>query len=104
MFAIVEIAGKQFKVTPDQKIYTHRIKEANEGDTLTFHDVYLVDNGSIHIGTPKVSGASVTAKVITPLVKADKVLIFKKKRRKGYQKLNGFRHQHSYIQIESISI
>jgi large subunit ribosomal protein L21 len=104
MYAIVEIAGQQYKVAKDQQIYVHHLG-AEEGTSLTFDKVLLVDdNGKISVGAPAVSGASVTAKVVTPLVKGDKVLIFKKKRRKGYQKLNGHRQQFTQVQIEGISL
>ncbi|TAE03865.1 MAG: 50S ribosomal protein L21 [Bacteroidetes bacterium] len=101
MYAIVEIAGQQFKVEKDRKIYTHRLQAA-EGDTLTFDKVYLVDNdGTVSVGTPQVAGASVTAKVLGHL-KGDKVIVFKKKRRKGYAKKNGHRQYLTKIQIETI--
>ncbi len=101
MYAIVDIAGQQFKVEQDKKIYVHRL-DANEGDALDFEKVLLVDNdGKISIGTPTVKGAKVTAKVLEH-VKGDKVLVFKKKRRKGYKKLNGHRQQFTQIQIEAI--
>ena len=81
MYAIVEIAGQQFKVEKDRKVYVHRLA-AEEGSQVEFDKVFLVDNeGDIKIGTPIVEGAKVTAKVLSHL-KADKVIIFKKKRRK----------------------
>lgn len=102
MYAIVEIAGQQFKVEEGQKIYTHRLK-ANEGEVVNFEKILLVDNnGDIKVGSPTVSG-KISAKVLKHL-KGDKVLVFKKKRRKGYQKLNGHRQYLSYIQIEKIDI
>ncbi len=101
MYAIVEIAGQQFKVEKDKKLFVHQLK-AVEGDSVDFGKVLLIDNdGEITIGTPVVEGAKVTAKVLQH-VKGDKVLVFKKKRRKGYQKMNGHRQQFSQIQIESI--
>ena len=82
MYAIVEIAGQQFKVEKDRKVYVHRLT-AEEGAQVEFDKVLLVDNeGDIKIGTPVVEGAKVTAKVLSH-VKADKVIVFKKKRRKG---------------------
>ncbi len=100
MYAIVEIAGQQFKVEEGQKIYTHRL-EANEGDSVTIDKILLADNnGSVKVGTPTLSG-KVSAKVLKHL-KGDKVIVFKKKRRKGHQKLNGHRQEFSYIQIEKI--
>jgi large subunit ribosomal protein L21 len=101
MYAIVEIAGQQFKVEKDKKLFVHQL-EASEGDTLDFEKVLLVENeGSIAVGTPTVKGAKVTAKVLQH-VKGDKVLIFKKKRRKGYQKMSGHRQKFTQIQVETI--
>ena len=102
MYAIVEIAGQQFKVAKDQKVYVHRL-QAEEGSKVTFDNVLLLDNnGSVTIGAPAIEGASVTAQVLGHL-KGDKVIVFKKKRRKGYQKKNGHRQYLSEIQIESIT-
>lgn len=102
MYAIVEIAGQQFKVEEGQKIYTHRLK-ANEGENIDFEKILLVDNnGDIKVGNPLING-KVSAKVLKHL-KGDKILVFKKKRRKGYQKLNGHRQYLSYIQIEKINV
>ncbi len=102
MYAIVNIAGQQFKVSQDAPVFVHRL-DANEGDSVSFDQVLLVDNnGSVKVGAPTVSGAKVTAKVLAH-VKGDKVLVFKKKRRKGYQKLNGHRQSFTKIQIESIT-
>jgi large subunit ribosomal protein L21 len=101
MYAIVEIAGQQFKVEKDQKVYVHRLENA-EGESLEFKTVLLVDNdGKVKVGTPKVRGARVTAKVLEH-IKGDKVLVFKKKRRKGYKKFNGHRQYLTKIQIEEI--
>ena len=103
MFAIVEIAGQQFKVEKDQKLYVHRL-EAKEGDNISFNNVLLTDDGKkVNIGTPNVLGAEITAKVLAHM-KGDKVKVFKKKRRKGYQKLNGHRQYFSHIQIDEISL
>jgi large subunit ribosomal protein L21 len=101
MYAIVEIAGQQFKVEKDKKLFVHRL-DAAEGDSVDFDKVLLIDNdGNVNIGAPVVEGAKVTAKVIEH-VKGDKVLVFKKKRRKSYQKLNGHRQQLTKVQIENI--
>jgi large subunit ribosomal protein L21 len=101
MYAIVDIAGQQFKVEKDQKIFVHR-QEAEEGAELSFKKVLLVDNdGKVTIGNPEVKNAKVTAKVLSHL-KGDKVIIFKKNRRKGYKKKNGHRQQFTQIQIEEI--
>ncbi|MFW5757770.1 MAG: 50S ribosomal protein L21 [Bacteroidota bacterium] len=101
MYAIVEIAGQQFKVVKDQKIFVHRL-EGKEGDALEFDRVFLHANDEkIEVGAPVVEGAVVKAKVLEH-VKADKILVFKKKRRKGYQKMNGHRQLMTQIQIEEI--
>lgn len=102
MYAIVEIAGQQFKVEKDKFIYTNRLK-SGEGDQVTFDKVKLVDNsGKISVGFPEIKGASVTGKVLEHL-KGDKVLVFKKKRRKGYKKKVGHRQSLSKVLIESIN-
>ncbi len=102
MYAIVEIAGQQFKVAKDQKVYVHRLKEA-EGSKVTFDKVMLLEDGkNVTIGAPAIEGAAVTAKILGHL-KGDKVIVFKKKRRKGYKKKNGHRQYLSEIQIESIA-
>ncbi len=103
MYAIVEIAGQQFKVEKDRRVYVQRLK-AEEGAQVTFDRVMLVDNdGDVKVGTPTVSGAAVTATVLQHL-KGDKVLVFKKKRRKGYQKLNGHRQCLTSIKIDNIAL
>ena len=103
MYAIVEIAGQQFKVEKDRRVYVQRLK-AEEGAQVTFDRVMLVDNdGDVKVGTPTVSGANVTATVLQHL-KGDKVLVFKKKRRKGYQKLNGHRQFLTSIKIDNITL
>ena len=102
MYAIVEIAGQQFKVAKDQKVYVHRL-QGEEGSKVTFDNVLLLDDkGSVTIGAPAIEGAAVTAKILGHL-KGDKVIVFKKKRRKGYKKKNGHRQYLSEIQIESIA-
>ena len=101
MYAIVEIAGQQFKVEKERKVYVHRLP-LDEGADVTFEKVLLIDNdGVISIGTPVVEGAKVTATVLKHL-KGDKVIVFKKKRRKGYKKKNGHRQFFSQIQITEI--
>jgi large subunit ribosomal protein L21 len=101
MFAIVEIAGQQFKVQKDQQIFVNRLDVAVDAK-VDFDKVLLIDNGGkIDVGAPIISGAKVSAKVLEHL-KGDRVLVFKKKRRKGYQKLNGHRSYLTKIQIESI--
>ena len=100
MYAIVEIAGQQFKVAKDQKVFVHRL-QGEEGSKVTFDNVLLLDDGKVTIGAPAISGAAVTAKILKHL-KGDKVIVFKKKRRKGYKVKNGHRQYLSEIQIESI--
>jgi len=103
MYAIVEIVGQQFKVAKDQKVYVHRL-QGEVGSKVTFDNVLLVDNkGNVTIGAPAIEGAAVTAKILGHL-KGDKVIVFKKKRRKGYKKKNGHRQYLSEIQIESIAV
>jgi large subunit ribosomal protein L21 len=101
MYAIVDIAGKQFKVAKDQYIYAPKM-EGDAGTSVSFDKVLLVENdGKIDIGAPAVSGVKVSGKILEH-VKGDKVIIFKKKRRKGYAVKNGHRQQFTKIQIESI--
>ena len=102
MIAIVTIAGQQFKVTEGQEIFVHQL-EAEAGSSLSFDQVLMLDNnGSVQVGTPVISNASVNATVIGNQ-KGDKVIIFKKKRRKGYQKKTGHRQCFTKIKIDSIS-
>ena len=101
MYAIVEIAGQQFKVSKDLKVYVHRLAN-DEGSKVSFDKVLLLDdNGNVTLGAPAIEGASVEAKVLQHL-KGDKVIIFKKKRRKGYKKRNGHRQYLTQILIEGI--
>ena len=101
MYAIVDIAGKQFKVAKDQYVYTPKL-EGEAGSAVSFDKVLLVDNdGSVQVGAPTVSGAVVSGKILEH-VKGDKVIVFKKKRRKGYVVKNGHRQQFTKVQIESI--
>ncbi|WP_297705538.1 50S ribosomal protein L21 [uncultured Eudoraea sp.] len=101
MYAIVEIAGQQFKVAKDQKVYVHRLQE-DEGKKVSFHNVLLLEDGNnITIGAPAIDGAAVEAKVVKHL-KGDKVIVFKKKRRKGFQKKNGHRQYLTELVIEGI--
>jgi large subunit ribosomal protein L21 len=101
MYAIVEIAGQQFKVAKDQKVFVHRLEE-KEGSKVSFDKVLLLDDGKVTIGAPVIENAVVTAKVLSHL-KGDKVIVFKKKRRKGFRKKNGHRQYLSEILIEGIS-
>jgi large subunit ribosomal protein L21 len=103
MYAIVEIAGQQFKVAKDQKVYVHRLT-AEEGSKVTFDNVLLVDKaGKVTIGAPAIKGAKVKATVLGHL-KGDKVIVFKKKRRKGYKVKNGHRQYLTEIQIDGITV
>ena len=101
MLAIVKIAGQQFKVSEGQEIFVHQL-EANEGDKVTFDEVLMTVGDSTAVGTPIISGAKVSATVLGHQ-KGDKVLVFHKKRRKGYQKMNGHRQRFTKIKIDSIS-
>jgi len=101
MYAIVDIAGQQLKVEKQQKVFVHRL-DAKEGSKVTFDKVLLLDNdGKVTIGSPVVAGTVVSAEVISHL-KGDTVNVFKKKRRKGYQKLNGHRQYLTELLIEDI--
>ena len=101
MYAIVDIAGQQFKVVKDQKVYVHRL-DAKTGTKVSFDQVLLLDDGGkVTVGAPAIANASVEAKVVKHL-KDDKVIVFKKKRRKGYRVKNGHRQSLTEIVIESI--
>jgi large subunit ribosomal protein L21 len=103
MYAIVEIAGKQFKVEKDQKLYVHRLKE-DEGKKVTFDKILMIDNkDEVSLGKPLISGAQVGAKILKHL-KSDKIIVFKQKRRKGYRVKNGHRQLLTQIQISDISL
>ncbi len=102
MYAIVDIAGQQFKVEEGQELFVHQL-DANEGDSLSFDQVHLVDrDGSVTVGKPTVANASISATHLGHQ-KGDKVIVFKKKRRKGYRVKNGHRQRFSKIRIDSIS-
>ena len=101
MYAIVEIAGQQFKVAKDQKLFVHRLQD-KEGSKVSFSKVYLLDDGKkVTVGAPAISGAAVEAKVVGHL-KGDKVIVFKKKRRKGYRVKNGHRQALTELMVEKI--
>jgi ribosomal protein L21 len=101
MYAVVEIAGQQFKVAANQRLYVHRLEGAEES-TVKFDKVLLVDrDGAVRVGNPSLEGASVTAKIVSH-VKGDKVIVFKKKRRKGYKVKNGHRQCFTLIEVSSI--
>ena len=104
MYAIVEINGQQFKVEQGMKLYVHHIKDVEAGKTVEFDKVLLVDNnGAVTVGAPTVNGAKVVAEVVAPLVKGDKVIVFKMKRRKDYRKKNGHRTHFTQVEIKSIN-
>ncbi|NJC24973.1 50S ribosomal protein L21 [Neolewinella antarctica] len=103
MFAIVTIAGQQFKVVEGQEIFVHRL-EASAGDSVSFDNVHFTSgDAGTSIGTPNVSGASIGATIIDH-VKGDKVIVFKKKRRKGYRVKNGHRQSYTKIKIDSVTV
>lgn len=103
MYAIVEIQGQQFKVQEGRRLFVHHIKDAEAGAEIEFSRVMLADlDGTVTVGTPVIEGAKVVCEVLTPLVKGDKVLVFHKKRRKGYRKLNGHRQQFTEVKVKSI--
>lgn len=102
MYAIVEMAGQQFKVEKDQQVFVHRL-DSKEGSKVTFDNVLLIDNGGkVNVGAPAVKGATVVATVLEH-IKGDKVIVFKKKRRKGYKVKNGHRQYLTSIKIEAIN-
>ena len=103
MYAIVEINGQQFKAEEGKKLFVHHIKDVEAGQTVEFDKVLLVDkDGSITVGAPAVEGAKVVVEVVNPLVKGDKVIVFKMKRRKDYRKKNGHRAQFTEVSIKSV--
>ena len=104
MYAIVEIQGQQFKAEAGKFLYVHYLgEEVKEGDSIDFNKVLLVDaDGAVKVGAPTVEGAKVVCEVKRPLVKGDKVLVFKKKRRKGYRKLNGHRQYFTQVVIKDV--
>ena len=103
MYAIVEINGQQFKAEAGKKLFVHNIATAEAGQTVEFERVLLVDNdGTVTVGAPTVEGAKVVAEVKSALVKGDKVLVFHKKRRKGYRKLNGHRQQFTELTVKEV--
>lgn len=102
MYAIVEILGQQFKVEAGRKLYIHRMAEADRGAQVEFEKVLLVDNdGAVTVGAPVVDGAKVVCEVVSH-VRGDKVLVFHKKRRKGYRKLNGHRQDLTELLVKEI--
>ena len=104
MYAIVEIQGQQFKAEAGKYLYVHYLGEnVKEGDSIDFDKVLLIDaDGDVKVGAPTVEGAKVVCEVKRPLVKGDKVLVFKKKRRKGYRRLNGQRQCFTQVEIKDV--
>ena len=103
MYAIVEIQGQQFKAEQGKKLYVHHMKDVEAGKTVEFDKVLLVDaDGAVKVGAPTVEGAKVVCEVIEPLVKGDKVIVFKMKRRKDSWKRNGHREQFTQLVIKSV--
>ena len=103
MYAIVEINGQQFKAEEGKKLFVNHLQNAEDGQTVEFDKVLLVDaDGTVTVGAPTVDGAKVVAEVASKLVKGDKAPIFHKKRRKGYRKLNGYRHQFTELVIKQV--
>ena len=103
MYAIVEINGQQFKAEAGKKLFVQHIQDAEAQQSVEFERVLLVDNeGAITVGAPVVEGAKVVCEVVSPLVKGDKVLVFHKKRRKGFRKLNGHRQQFTELNIKEV--
>ena len=103
MYVIVEIQGQQFKAEAGKKLFVHHIQNIESGATVEFDKVLLVDkDGDITVGVPTVEGAKVVCEVLSPLVKGEKVLVFHKKRRKGYRKLKGHREQFTELTIKEI--
>lgn len=104
MYAIVEIKGQQFKAEAGKYLYVNYLgEEAKEGDAVSFDKVLLLDaDGDVKVGVPAVEGAAVKAEVVLPLVKGDKVIVFKKKRRKGYRRLNGHRQMFTKVMVKEI--
>ena len=103
MYAIVEINGQQFKAEQGKKLFVNHMKDVEAGKTVEFDKVLLVDNdGSVQVGAPTVSGAKVVCEVINPLVKGEKVIVFKMKRRKDSRKRNGHRQQYTQVEVKSV--
>lgn len=102
MYAIVEILGQQFKVEAGKKLFVHRMEEAERGSQLEFDKVLLVDKeGAVTVGAPVVDGAKVVAEVLSH-VRGEKVIVFHKKRRKGYRKRNGHRQNFTELLIKEV--
>ncbi|MEG1580343.1 MAG: 50S ribosomal protein L21 [Bacteroidaceae bacterium] len=103
MYAIVEINGQQFKAEAGKRLFVHHMNNVEQGQAVEFEKVLLVDNeGTITVGAPTVESAKVVCEVLSPIVKGEKVLVFHKKRRKGFRKLNGHRQQFTELTIKQV--
>ncbi len=104
MYAIVDIQGQQFKAEAGKKLYVHYLgDEKKEGDTVEFEKVLLIDaDGTVTVGAPLVEGAKVVCEVKVPFLKGEHIIVFKKKRRKGYRRLNGHRQQFTELVIKEV--
>ena len=103
LYAIVEIQGQQFKVEEGKKLFVHHMKDVEAGKTVEFDKVLLVDqDGAVKVGAPTVEGAKVVVEVVNPLVKGDKVIVFKMKRRKDSRKRNGHREQFTQVEVKQV--
>lgn len=103
MYVIAEIQGQQFKIEQGKKLFVHHIQDIERGATVEFDKILLADkDGQVTVGTPVIEGAKVVCEVETALVKGDKVLVFHKKRRKGYRKLNGHRQQFTELTVKEV--
>ena len=103
MYAIVEIMGQQFKAEQGKKLFVHHMKDVEEGQSVEFEKVLLIGNdGAVTVGTPTVEGAKVVCEVVNPLVKGDKVIVFKMKRRKDSRKRNGHREQFTQVEVKQV--
>ena len=103
MYAIVEINGQQFKVEEGKKLFVHHIKDVEAGKTVEFDKVLLVGKeGAVPVGAPQVEGATVVVEVVNPLVKGDKIIVFKMKRRKDSRKRNGHRSQFTEVEVKQV--
>lgn len=103
MYAIVDINGRQFKVEEGKKLFVDHINDVEAGATVEFDKVLLVSkDGAVSVGAPTVEGAKVVLEVLTPLVKGDKVIVFKMKRRKDYRKKRGHRSQFTEVKVKSV--
>ncbi len=103
MYAIVEIQGQQFKAEPEKFLYVHYLGDVKEGDKVEFDRVFLTQaDETVKVGAPTVDGAKVVCEVLTPLVKGEKVIVFKKKRRKGYRRKNGHRQYFTKVLVKEV--